>query len=103
VNKPYTILISARAEAAFARAEEWWRANRPTASNLLVEEFEAAAQQIARAPYGGASYPSRSAREIRRWLLPGTRYHVYYRVDEASRTVTIRTLWHAMRGRAPRL
>lgn len=103
MNAAYAVVISTRAESAVERADAWWRDHRPAAPDLLFEELAGALELIARAPHSGAPHPSRRAPGVRRWLLPSTRYHVYYSIDDASRTVTVRTFWHAMRGRAPRL
>ena len=41
--------------------------------------------------------------EVRRILLRRTRYHVYYTCDPESGSAVIRAVWHAARGRTPRL
>ena len=97
----YQIVILPIAERQLQRATAWWQENRSAAPNRLVEEVEGALAQIARAPNGGAFYRPRLG--VRRWLLATVRYHVYYRVDEAKRTIYVRAFWHATRGRAPAL
>ena len=97
----FQIVIMPIAEQQLQRAAAWWRENRPAAPGLLVEEVSVALAQIARAPNGGALYRQRPG--VRRWLLATVRYHVYYRVDEAKRTIYVRAFWHATRGRSPAL
>ena len=56
---------------------------------------------LADAPNAGS--PDRVARlaGTRRLLLRRTGFHVYYTVD--SEAVVVRALWHAVRGRGPKL
>ena len=60
---------------------------------------------ISMSPRGpiGTIYAVRFGKTIRRVLLPNTEQHIYYSIDEASETVTIRTIWGARRGRSPML
>lgn len=99
--KPYVILFAGRARRELARADEWWNVNRPDAPGLLVEELTAALAKLADAPYTGVAV--KHPREVRRWLLHRCRYHVYYSIDDQARSVTVRALWHALRGQGPRL
>jgi plasmid stabilization system protein ParE len=103
VTAAYRVVIAARARTAIERAIVWWRANRAGAWNLVLDELEAALAQIAYVPSSGASYESRSVANVRRWLLPGSNYHIYYTVDDKNRVVTMRMLWHASREHEPRL
>lgn len=41
--------------------------------------------------------------EIRRVQLVRSRYHLYYRVDDAAEIVEIVSLWHQSRGEDPPL
>ena len=38
---------------------------------------------------------------VRRWLLPKTRCHLYYLVDESRGVVEILSVWGAKMGRSP--
>jgi plasmid stabilization system protein ParE len=91
----------ARVQAAARRA--WWIANRPAAAEMFDEELASAMGDLAERP---ASIPVLMYRDqvaVRRWLLPKTRCHVYYVVDESRGVVEILSLWGASMGRAPPL
>jgi plasmid stabilization system protein ParE len=49
----------------------------------------------------GAAALHVGAREIRRLLLRGTRYFIYYSVHDAD--VEVLRLWHVSRGARPKL
>lgn len=81
----------------------WWAENRPAARTLVAAEFQAAVERLATQPACGLTYQLSDKPGVRRLLLPRSRYHVYYEVDEANRVVTILAIWHAVRGQGPRL
>jgi plasmid stabilization system protein ParE len=81
----------------------WWGKNRPKAPMLFWQELDAAVEQLAGDPQSGSVYREVSRTDIHRLVLPKTRYHVYYSIDEAARIVLIRAVWHTSRGRGPRL
>lgn len=58
---------------------------------------------LAMAPDTGALHPHRRIPEVRRALLPRTRYHVYYVHDIERDEVVVLALWSALRRRAPPL
>jgi plasmid stabilization system protein ParE len=75
----------------------------PCRQNPLAAEFQAAVERLAIQPACGLTYQLSDKPGVRRLLLPRSRYHVYYEVDDANRVVTILAIWHAMRGQGPRL
>jgi plasmid stabilization system protein ParE len=79
----------------------WWIDNRPAAPDLFVDELGAAIRKLGAVPHSGARYEATSLREMRRVLMPRTRYHVYYTVDDDSRLVRVHSIWHTSRGQAP--
>ena len=97
----HRLVVAGRARLALLRIGAWWRANRSAAPELFQVELSQAFDLIANMPSSGELWTSARRPGIRRWLLPKTRYHVYYSVDDASTTVTVRMLWYAGRGRAP--
>jgi plasmid stabilization system protein ParE len=100
----YKVVVAARADGQIARAVAWWRKHRPAAPMLLLEELGDALDLVATAPQAGIPYAYRGrVAGVRRLLLPGARYHLYYTIDEETRVVTVRVLWHATRGRGPAL
>lgn len=99
----FSIIIATRAATEIERAATWWQANRPSARALFVEELPVALERIALTPQAGRPFSSQHVPNVRCWLMPQTRYHLYYSVDEGTRTVKVRAVWHAVRGRGPRL
>jgi plasmid stabilization system protein ParE len=77
--------------------------NRPAARRAVVPEFRQALMALVRHPYMGQIAASATMTDVRRLLLPTTRYFVHYRVFEADRTIEILALWHARRGTGPSL
>lgn len=49
------------------------------------------------------SYTSRGGRTARRLLLPKSRNHVYFEVDEASGLIVVLAVWGAPRAKGPKL
>jgi hypothetical protein len=84
----------------------WWRKNRPGVQDMFEQEFEEMTSKlVSMSPQSpiGTIHAVRRGKTLRRVLLPKTEQHIYYSIDEASETVTIRTIWGARRGRSPRL
>lgn len=101
--KPLRVVIAGRARIAIKRVGSWWKANRGAAPELFGEELAYTFELISTAPRAGEEWASQRVAGVRRWLLPKTLYHVYYTVDEDQNVVVVRMLWHAGRGRAPKL
>lgn len=99
--KRYRVELSPEALEHAQAIRGWWLANRPLAPDLFVEELGAAIRKLASAPRIGARYEAAGFREMRRFLLARTRYHVYYAVDDANRVVKIHAVWHLSRGIEP--
>lgn len=90
-----------RAAKQVREAEQWWRANRPEATNLFAEEVAAVVALLAGSPQIGSPYEPRPG--VRRVLLRRTLYWVYYVYDPVRDEVRVRALWHSTRGRTPPL
>jgi plasmid stabilization system protein ParE len=99
----FSVIIAARAAGEIERASAWWQANRPSARTLFVDELAAALEQITLIPLAGRPFPSAHVPNVRSWLMPETRYRLYFSVDEAGRAVQVRAVWHAVRGTGPKL
>ena len=93
--------VTAAAKADTKKAVTWWRENRPAAPSLFERELHDGLQLIVRSPGVGMLYRERASH--RRLLLPKTRYHIYFRVDEAAGVIYIARVWHGQRGRGPTL
>lgn len=100
--KRYRVEIAPTAQAQAETIAVWWVAHRPAARSLFSAELRAAEKQLGDTPLVGSRY-RRGAEGMRRLLLPRTRYHVYYVVDEAALVVRIHAVWHAARGKGPPL
>ncbi|MEK6606293.1 MAG: type II toxin-antitoxin system RelE/ParE family toxin [Myxococcota bacterium] len=100
--KRYRVEMSPAAHAQADAIAAWWVTNRPAARSLFSDEAQAAEKQLEKTPLVGGRY--RRGREgMRRLLLPRTRYHLYYVVDEGALVVRIHAFWHTARGKGPSL
>jgi len=70
---------------------------------LFLAELEEALNVLMVKPDLGVVYKTGRGTVVRRMLLPGTRYHVYYEVDEGEDQLMIVTIWGGKRRRGPRL
>jgi plasmid stabilization system protein ParE len=91
---------SPQAAADIRAAVTWWRANRPAARGLLREELRRATRMLKLQPELGVLALDADLQGARRYLLSGTRYNLYYRVNE--KVIEVIRLWHTSRE-APRL
>jgi plasmid stabilization system protein ParE len=99
----FRVVVTDTAERHLETIRAWWTLNRRDAPLLFLEEIETAFERISRAPRSGALYRRTATSGVRRILLRRTRYHVYYSCDPESSSAVIRAVWHAARGRGPRL
>ena len=99
----YRVEDSARAREQARAVARWWAENRRDAPSLFTDELAAAFERLATLPSSGVPYRSARQKDVRRLLLERSRYHVYYSVDEQAARVVVRAIWHAARGRDPRL
>jgi plasmid stabilization system protein ParE len=84
-------------------ASAWWRANRPSAANLFDRELEQTLTLLSEAPDLGRRYHRARVPGLRRILLAGCRYHLYYIHDPVEGKVVVLAVWSAVRGRGPLL
>jgi plasmid stabilization system protein ParE len=99
--KRYRVELSPEALEQAQAIRSWWIENRPAAPDLFVEELGAAIRKLGAVPRSGARYQATTQSEMRRVLMPRTRYHVYYTVDDDARLVRVHTIWHMSRGQGP--
>jgi len=92
--------LAPRALAQVRVVDGWWRQNRLAAPTLFADELASALEMLERGVLFGVVYPF-PLFEVRRFLLPRSRYHVYYSVD--GDLVEVRAVWHASRGKGPPL
>lgn len=101
--KRYAVRFAAVAERHVRVIAGWWEANRAKSPGLFQRAMAEAVEQITDAPHSGSRYRAVQLAGVPRLLLRGTDHHVYYTIDEESAIVTVRAVWHATRGRPPRL
>ena len=101
--KRYRVGFSRTADSQVETIESWWRENRPAALEMFSRELGSAVRLLETSPLIGKAYPQAPIPEIRRLLIGRSRYHLYWEVDLASRTVTVLAAWYAGRGSGPRL
>lgn len=94
--------ILEEARAQYRKQSAWWREHRDEKA-LFAREFLVAIRHLRAAPETGTLYTVRRGRAIRRWLMPKTEYHVYYRFDRERDLLVIYSVWGARRGRGPKL
>jgi plasmid stabilization system protein ParE len=99
----YRVELSPEALEQAQAISAYWFENRPAAPNLFVEELGAALRMLKETPRVGVRYEAPDFREMRRVLMPRTRYHIYYTVNSSTWMVRIHAIWHGSRGRGPEL
>lgn len=82
---------------------EWWRTNRPKAPGHLAREIKRALRLLAEAPRIGGPHPHATVLGVRRYRLRRTPYHLFYAVDDATRTLNVLAVWSGARGMGPTL
>jgi plasmid stabilization system protein ParE len=97
------VLISADAEAQLATIRAWWLSNRPSAPELFDRELDVAIATLRHAAHSFPAYRAEADSEIRRVLLPRSRYALYYSIAPDDDVVLIVAVWHTARGSGPSL
>lgn len=97
------IELSADAAAQIRAIGDWWNGNRPAAQDLFREELAATLEMLQSAPESAPPYPFPRIPGLRRMLMQRTRYHVYFTYHENRALIFVHAVWHASRGRGPRL
>lgn len=98
------VVFTPEAIASAREKQAWWEANRDKASELFVEELAVIVSKLRdRADQERQEYAARGGHVIWRLLMPKTRHHVYYRVDEPGGEVEILLIWSAVARDRPEL
>jgi plasmid stabilization system protein ParE len=103
MNGRFRVELSPQARDQLMTINLWWARNRPAAPTLVAVELETAIEQLATSPESGQLHAERDSLPVRKLLMPRSRYHLYYEVDQVKRLVTVLAAWHAVRGAGPRL
>lgn len=91
-------------EALLAVREKraWWLQHRDKAPELFVQEL---ASTVAKLRDGTDTerhqFAARGGHIIWRILMPKTRNHIYYRVNDRAAEVEVLLVWNATAGRTP--
>lgn len=93
---PLHLRITLRAATQIEKADQWWTENRPSATNALRDDLEAAFNLLIRQPGIGTKVVNTKAAGVRRLHLGRIRYHVYYRVKDE--VLVVLAFWHSNRG-----
>lgn len=99
----WTVSFTESAASHVEFIHEWWSRERPLSPQLFEHELSAVVERLAVFPGTGAPWRTNERSVIRRMLMPGSRYHVYYTSDAQTREVVIHAVWHACRGQEPDL
>ena len=97
----FAVRTTPEADSQIRVIDTWWRSNRQASPDLFLIELTESFELLANAPRLGRLYRRSPVRQVRRLLLKGTRYHVYYAVLNSE--VHVLAIWHAQRGFGPPL
>lgn len=93
-------------EALLAVREKraWWLQHRDKAPELFVQELAIVVGKLRDGTDSERQqFAARGGHIIWRILMPKTRNHVYYRVDESAGRVDVLLVWNAVGGGKPEL
>lgn len=97
------LVFTPEAESQASEMDVWWREHRPDTRDLFARELAQARDLIAANPSIGVTFTSPNGKTARRVLMPRTRNHVYFEVDEGRGVVVVLAVWGAPRHRGPTL
>jgi len=83
--------------------DEWWRAGRQDAPDLVLAEYLHAIDMLEQTPEIGHRCPTAQYPELRRVLMKGTRNHLYYEYRRVDDVAEIYAAWGAPRKDGPGL
>ena len=94
--------FTSEARAAVRVQRAWWEQHRDKAPQLFRDEQREAVAMLRTAPKQSAqTYAVLGGRVIWRRLMPKTRHHIYFGIDEAAGVVEVLTVWNAQGGANP--
>lgn len=96
------VRFTPEARLAVREKRAWREQHREKAPGLFVEELGAVVAKLRDGTDAERQqYGARGGRIIWRILMPKTRNHIYYRVDEAAGDVEVLLVWNAVAARSP--
>jgi hypothetical protein len=82
----------------------WWLQHRDKAPELFIQELTIVIGKLRDgADSERQQFAARGGHIIWRILMPKSRNHVYYRIDEAAERVDVLLVWNAVAGSKPDL
>lgn len=97
------VALRPEAYAQVLARHAWWVEHRPGAPDAFAAELAVALVDLADLAKSVPVVVRREGVEVRRWLLPKTRCHLYYAIDETNDLVEVLAAWGARMGRLPPL
>ena len=94
--------ITKRAARAAERIDARWREDADHAATF-ARELRDAIELLEAASGPGSPFPTPSRPMLRRILLPKSRCHVYFEIDDVKQLIQILHVWDGRRARAPKL
>ena len=92
------------ARIAVREMRRWWEQHREKAPELFANELSDVVAKLRSGEDNERQrYAARGGHIIWRILMPRTRNHVYYRLDQAAREVEVLMIWNAVAGAGPEL
>jgi len=94
--------LSKRAARAAERIDARWREHAENPGAFAVELLEAV-DRLESSTTPGSPYPTAKHPALRRILMPKSRCHIYFEIDDASEAIQILHIWDGRRERPPKL
>ncbi len=94
--------ISKRAAGAAERIDARWR-ERADHPGTFARELLDAIELLEGTRGPGSPWPTARHPSLKRLLLPRSRCHVYFEIDDASEVIQILHVWDSRRERPPKL
>lgn len=94
--------ISKRASRAAERIDARWR-EAGEDPGIFASELLDAVERLESTIGVGSPFPTPRRPSLKRLLLPKSRCHVYFEIDDTKQTIQILHIWDARRERAPKL
>lgn len=95
------VVVSATARRHIEELIDWWNENRPDARVRVETIFGDTLAAIAKHPEQSQRHPKRP--RYRSWLMQGTPYRVFFRIERETNTARVVAVWSMRRGEEPPL
>jgi hypothetical protein len=94
--------LSKRAARAADRIDERWR-ERADDPGIFAREFLEAVERLETTQGVGQAFPTSRRPLLKRVLLPKSRCHIYFEIDETKQRIQILQVWDGRRERTPKM